>query len=119
MDAAITAAQKAFPAWSGLTIKARTAVMLKYHALIRENSEELARLVVVENGKNIGEARASVAKGNETVEYACSLPQLAAGRSLMVSRGVTCTEVREPIGVVACVCPVRCLRSARVCRICC
>uniref|UniRef100_A0A7S1CDT3 Aldehyde dehydrogenase domain-containing protein n=1 Tax=Bicosoecida sp. CB-2014 TaxID=1486930 RepID=A0A7S1CDT3_9STRA len=105
VDAAVKAGQAAFPKWSSLTIKHRTAIMLKYHALVRENADELARLVVQENGKNFGEALASVAKGNETVEYACSLPQLAAGRILQVSRGVTCHEVREPIGVVASVCP--------------
>lgn len=35
-----------------------------------------ADLVVAENGKNKAEALASVAKGNETVEWACSMPQL-------------------------------------------
>lgn len=51
------------------------------------------------------EALASVLKGNETVEYACSLPQLAQGRTLQVSRGITCHETRDPLGVVACVVP--------------
>lgn len=50
--------------------------MFKVHALIEKYSDELAKLVVEENGKNYVEAIASVAKGNETVEYACSLPQV-------------------------------------------
>lgn len=105
VDEAVTAAAAAFPKWSGLTIKSRAAVMLKFHALMREHTDELAKLCVEENGKNYAEAVASVAKGNETVEYACSLPQLAAGRILEVSRGVTCFDKREPLGVVASVCP--------------
>lgn len=69
------------------------------------SADELADIVVQENGKNKMEALASVLKGNETVEYACSLPQLVQGRTLAVSRGITCQEVRDPLGVVACVVP--------------
>lgn len=69
------------------------------------SADELADIVVKENGKNKMEALASVLKGNETVEYACSLPQLAQGRTLQVSRGITCHETRDPLGVVACVVP--------------
>lgn len=68
-------------------------------------TDELADLVVLENGKNRMEALASVLKGNETAEYACSLPQLAQGRTLQVSRGITCQETRDPLGVVASVVP--------------
>jgi malonate-semialdehyde dehydrogenase (acetylating)/methylmalonate-semialdehyde dehydrogenase len=46
-----------------------------------------------------------VAKGNETVEYACSLPQLAQGQSLKVSGAVTCTDRRDALGVVASIVP--------------
>lgn len=61
--------------------------------------------VVMENGKTKAEALASVAKGNETVEWACSMPQLMPGQHLRVSRGVTCHEVREPLGIVGSVFP--------------
>lgn len=46
-----------------------------------------------------------VAKGNETVEYACSLPQLAQGTILRVSGQVTCQDRRDPLGVVASIVP--------------
>lgn len=102
---AVSAAEGAFPSWSSKTIKARAAIMMKFHALVRDNAKELAELIVKENGKNITEALADVAKGNETVEYACSLPQLAQGRSLQVSGGVTCVDRRDPLGVVASIVP--------------
>ena len=76
-DEAVAAAKAAFPAWSSLTVKRRAAVMFKYHELLDKHADELADIVVMENGKNKAEALASVAKGNETVEWACSLPQLA------------------------------------------
>ena len=46
-----------------------------------------------------------MAKGNETVEYACSLPQLAQGTTLRVSSQVTCQDKRVPVGVIASIVP--------------
>lgn len=106
VEKAIQSAHHAFREWSGLTLKARAAVMLKFHSLIREHTEELAACIVQENGKNITEAIADVAKANETVEYACSLPQLATGRTLAVSSGgVTCRDQRVPLGIVVSIVP--------------
>ncbi|KAL8005875.1 putative methylmalonate-semialdehyde dehydrogenase, aldehyde/histidinol dehydrogenase [Plasmopara halstedii] len=59
----------------------------------------------MENGKNRTEALASVLKGNETLEYACSLPHLAQRHTLQMSRGITCQDVRDLLGVVACIVP--------------
>lgn len=106
LDAAVSSAQAAFPGWSqGLTIKQRAAIMFKFHHLMNIHSNELADLIVLENGKNRTEALADIAKGNETVEWATSLPQLAAGRTLEVSRGIQCQEVRAPLGVVGAIVP--------------
>mmetsp|Transcript_94545 Transcript_94545/g.216271 ORF Transcript_94545/g.216271 Transcript_94545/m.216271 type:complete len:529 (-) Transcript_94545:307-1893(-) len=102
---AIDAANQAFPDWSSKTMKFRAAIMMKFHYLIREHADELADLIVLENGKNKAEALADVAKGNETVEYACSLPQVAQGKILEVSGGIHCRDERVPLGVVACVVP--------------
>lgn len=105
VEAAIRSSQKAFPSWSSMTIKARAAIMLKFHALIEKHKQDLAESIVRENGKNIVEALAEVAKGAETVEYACSLPQLAQGKILRVSSGVTCEDRYVPLGVVVSIVP--------------
>eukprot|EP00744_Colponema_vietnamica_P002281 GILI01003611.1.p1 GENE.GILI01003611.1~~GILI01003611.1.p1 ORF type:complete len:498 (+),score=155.97 GILI01003611.1:69-1562(+) len=105
VESAVRAASAAFPAWSGLTFKARAAVMFKFHRLIQEHADELAELIVKEHGKNKPEALAEVAKGNETVEWACSMPQVAMGRIQEVSRGVTCHDGLEALGVVGCIVP--------------
>ncbi|RLN86936.1 hypothetical protein BBJ28_00009799 [Nothophytophthora sp. Chile5] len=102
---AVARGQEAFKEWGKATVKTRAAIMLKFHALMMQHKDELADIVVLENGKNKIEALASVLKGNETVEYACSLPQLVQGRTLQVSRGITCQEARDPLGVVACIVP--------------
>lgn len=105
VDEAVAAAKRAFPEWSGLTIKQRAGIMMKFHHLMDTHSQELAELIVRENGKNITEALADVAKGNETVEWAASLPQVAPGRVLEVSKGISCQELRNPLGVVAAIVP--------------
>jgi len=104
-NAAVVAAHAAYPKWSSMTVKARAALMLKFHALVRSNARELAQLIVLENGKNMTEALADVAKGNETVEYACSLPQLMQGKIDRVSSQVTCQDRRDPLGVIVSIVP--------------
>ena len=93
VDAAVSAAADAFPAWSALTQKRRAQILLKFHTLVGEHAEELVRLIMAENGKNKTEAEGDLAKGLETVEWACSIPFVAPGRTLAVSGGVTCQEV--------------------------
>lgn len=105
LNEAVEIGKKAFEGWSGLTIKQRASIMFKFHSLVEQHSQELAEIVVKENGKNLAEALADVAKGNETAEWATSLPQLALGRTLEVSRGITCQESRNPLGVVAAIVP--------------
>ena len=70
-----------------------------------KNRERLADLIVFEHGKTREEAFGDINKGNETVEYALSLPQLIPGSTLEVSRGVTCQDSRLPHGVVVSIVP--------------
>jgi malonate-semialdehyde dehydrogenase (acetylating)/methylmalonate-semialdehyde dehydrogenase len=100
---AIAQDRDAFKEWRRTMLKTRAAIMLKSHALMMQHQDELADLTVLENGKNNMEALTSVLKSNETAEYACSLPQLVQGHTLAVSRGISCQEVRHPLGVVTCV----------------
>merc|ERR1712076_11427 len=67
--------------------------------------DKLVALVVQEHGKAKPEAKAEVMKGIETIEWATSLPQLACGRFEEVSRGISCRDWREPLGVVTCIVP--------------
>jgi malonate-semialdehyde dehydrogenase (acetylating)/methylmalonate-semialdehyde dehydrogenase len=105
VDAAVAAAQAAGPAWRSLTMKSRAAIMFKLHMLLKDHADELAEIIMLENGKNSTEAGGDVAKGNETVEWATSMPQSCQGKRLEVSRGVTCEDHRDPVGIVACVVP--------------
>jgi malonate-semialdehyde dehydrogenase (acetylating) / methylmalonate-semialdehyde dehydrogenase len=105
VDAAVTAAQAVFPAWSTTPIKERVQVLYRYKALLERNIDELASLVTEENGKIASEARAEVLKSAELTEFACSLPQIVTGEVLEVSRGVECRVERFPVGIVAAITP--------------
>ncbi|KAJ2800449.1 aldehyde dehydrogenase (NADP(+)) ald6 [Coemansia guatemalensis] len=105
VDAAVAAAEAAFGAWSGMTLKARAAVLLRLYNRLQVHADELAALVEREHGKTRTEAQGDVAKGLETLEYAIALPHTAAGRVETVSRGVQCRDERVALGVVAAIVP--------------
>ncbi|KAI8928610.1 Aldehyde/histidinol dehydrogenase [Entophlyctis helioformis] len=105
VEAAVASASKAFESWSARTVKDRVQILIRFHQLVVAHTDELADLIVLEHGKTKQEAVAEIAKGNETVEYAISMPQLVAGRILEVSRGVTCSDSRRPLGVVVSIVP--------------
>jgi malonate-semialdehyde dehydrogenase (acetylating) / methylmalonate-semialdehyde dehydrogenase len=105
LDRAVAAAGAAFPKWAATPLKERVQVFFRYRALLEQHMDELAGLVTEEHGKLPEEARAEVQKAMEVCEFACSLPQIAAGEVLEVSRGVECRTDRHPIGVVASIAP--------------
>lgn len=105
VDAAVKSSAKAFETWGQMSVKARAAILFKLHAALRDNTEMFADLIVLEHGKTKAEAVGEVNKGNETMEYATSMPQLLAGRNLEVSTGVECKDTRTPRGVVASIVP--------------
>ncbi len=105
LDAAVEAAKKAYPMWSGMTLKERVQIFFKYRQLLEENIEELTELVHLENGKTRDEARAEVLKSMELCEFAVSMPQIVTNEIQEVSKGVECRIERKPLGVVACITP--------------
>jgi malonate-semialdehyde dehydrogenase (acetylating)/methylmalonate-semialdehyde dehydrogenase len=105
LDAAVNAAQAAFPKWSKTPIKERVQVFFRYKYLLEKNLQELSAMVSEENGKTMGEAIAEVEKCIELTEFATSLPQLVTGEVLEVSKGVECRTEHAPLGVVASIVP--------------
>lgn len=105
LDAAVTVAKKAFPAWSKTPVKERVQVFYRYKTLLERDLNSLAQLCSEENGKTVSESIAEIEKSIELTEFACSLPQLIAGELLEVSRGVQCRTEHVPLGVVASIVP--------------
>lgn len=105
VDKAVQVAHKAYPEWSGKTLKERVQIFFKYRTLLEEHMEELTNLVQLENGKTYGEAKAEVEKSMELCEFAVSMPQIVVNEIQEVSKGVECRIERKPLGVVACITP--------------
>lgn len=105
LDAAVLAAKNAFPMWSKTPIKERVQVFYRYKSLLEKHLNELAALCSEENGKTFGESVAEIEKCIELAEFACSLPQLASGEIMEVSKGVECRAQKVPLGVVASIVP--------------
>ncbi len=102
---AVLVANKALPGWRSTPMKDRSQILLKFRELLLRDLVELSWLLAAENGKTFGESKADIEKGIECLEYACSLPNIAEGGGLEVSRGVRCEVMYEPVGIVGCIVP--------------
>jgi malonate-semialdehyde dehydrogenase (acetylating) / methylmalonate-semialdehyde dehydrogenase len=106
VDAAVEAAQAAFPAWRALPAVDRVQYLFKLKMLLEEHLNELAGLITIENGKTLAEAKGELRRGIENVEVACGIPVLMQGYSLEdVAPGIDEIMVRQPLGVVAAITP--------------
>ena len=100
VEHAIAIAEEAFPAWRATTPLKRSRLLFKFKALLDKHADELARLISSEHGKVLNDARGSVTRGIEVVEFACGIPHLLKGEySEDVGTGVDVTSIRQPIGV--------------------
>jgi malonate-semialdehyde dehydrogenase (acetylating)/methylmalonate-semialdehyde dehydrogenase len=106
IDAAVKAAQVGFAAWSRTTPSRRAKVMYEMRRLLETRKQELAEAISAEHGKTHEDALGEVARGQEVVEFACSIPHLLKGSySAGVSSGLDCYDTRQPLGVVAGISP--------------
>tara|TARA_B100001123_G_scaffold368224_1_gene429092 strand:+ start:51 stop:1541 length:1491 start_codon:yes stop_codon:yes gene_type:complete len=105
-DKAVDCARKAFIQWSNVTPLNRSRVLSKYKNLLEENKEELAKLICKEHGKTFEDAKGSVTRGIEVVEFACGIPQLLKGEfSQNVGTNIDSWSIRQPLGVCAGITP--------------
>ena len=103
---AIEAAHRAWPAWRARTAKERSALLRRWNDLILANQEDLARIMTVEQGKPLSEARGEIAYAASFIEwfaeegkrvYGDTIPAPAGGQRIVVTK--------EPIGVCAAITP--------------
>src|SRR6187402_3252149 len=100
VNVAVAAAAAAFPAWRDTPVVERARVMFRYRHLVEENFDRLCASVSREHGKTLVEARGSLFRGVENIEYACGAPSLLMGDTLEnIARGVDCETVLQPLGV--------------------
>lgn len=106
VEAAVAAAQSAFPQWADTPPIRRARVLFKFLELLNRNKDELAALITAEHGKVFTDAQGEVARGIDIVEFSCGIPQLLKGDFTdQVSTGIDNWTLRQPLGVVAGVTP--------------
>jgi malonate-semialdehyde dehydrogenase (acetylating)/methylmalonate-semialdehyde dehydrogenase len=106
VDRAVRAADQAFEEWRSTPILSRVQYMYRFKTLLEDRFEELASIVVQENGKTRDEARGEVRRGIESVDFATHVPSLMRGYTLEdISSGIDETAERQPIGVFAAITP--------------
>ncbi len=106
LGAAVEVAAAAFPEWRATSLTKRAEVMFAFRQLIKTRSAELAALITAEHGKVLSDAAGEISRGLENVDFCAGLPHLLKGEyAEQVSRGVDVHQVRQPIGVVACITP--------------
>ncbi|ULT56377.1 CoA-acylating methylmalonate-semialdehyde dehydrogenase [Neobacillus drentensis] len=106
LDYAVEMAAKAFESWKKVPVTKRAKVLFKFQQLLEKNKQELARIITIENGKNLSEALGEVGRGIENVEFASGAPTLMMGDSLStIATDVEVTNYRYPIGVVGGITP--------------
>ncbi len=106
VNAAVAAAQAAFPAWADTPPIRRARVMNAFLGLLNQHRDTLAAMITAEHGKVFTDAQGEVSRGIDIVEFACGVPQLLKGDFTdQVSTGIDNWTLRQPLGVVAGVTP--------------
>ena len=106
LNKTVEIAKKAFEDWSLKPPLHRARVMFKFKELIEKNSDEIAKLIVSEHGKVYEDAKGSLTRGLEVVEFACGIPQILKGEfTENVGSEVDSWSIRQPLGVCAGITP--------------
>lgn len=106
VDGAVQAAHQAFLKYRIVNPKVRAELLMKWHLLIQENKEDLARILVYETGKPLAEAYGEI-------DYANSFPRWFAGEAERITGTVFAAAapgrrvftVKQPLGVAAALVP--------------
>lgn len=106
VQAIIENAASAFPDWAQTPSARRSQVLYRFRELLIKRLDELAEILSSEHGKTLDDAKGSITRGLEVVEFACGISQLLKGEySEGVSAGVDSWSMRQPLGVCAGITP--------------
>ncbi|KAI9803619.1 MAG: hypothetical protein M1826_004950 [Phylliscum demangeonii] len=105
LNAAVASSARAFPGWKGTSLLQRQQFMFRFVALIRAHWDRLAARITLEQGKTLADARGDVLRGLQVAETACGITTQLTGAVLEVSDDMETGSYREPLGLVAAICP--------------
>ncbi|MBL0406177.1 NAD-dependent succinate-semialdehyde dehydrogenase [Microvirga aerilata] len=104
--AAIIAAEAALQEWKARTHADRAKLLEQWHTLIAANAEDLARILTLEQGKPLAEARGEIAYGNAFVKWFAEEARRIGGTIIpSPAQGARILVTKEPVGVCAIITP--------------
>ena len=105
-EAAIAAANAAWPAWRSKTAKERGAILMKWNALLLQHADDLGRIMTAEQGKPFAEARGEVVYGASFVEWFAEQGKRVYGETIPTTDpNKRFVILKQPIGVCAAITP--------------
>jgi malonate-semialdehyde dehydrogenase (acetylating)/methylmalonate-semialdehyde dehydrogenase len=106
VDAAAKAASEAYVSWRRVPVNDRVQYLFKLRNLMRENGDEIAKLITNEAGKTFEEAKAEMVRAYENIEVACGMPMMMKGELAEdIAPGIDELMIRQPVGVCATIAP--------------
>ncbi|GHA20882.1 NAD-dependent succinate-semialdehyde dehydrogenase [Oceanisphaera arctica] len=105
-QAAIAAAERAFERWRHTTAKERGTVLRRWYELMMKHQDELATLMVLEQGKPLAEAKGEVAYAASFLEWFAEEAKRAYGETIPSPKAENrLWVIKQPVGVVAAITP--------------
>ncbi|MFT3790957.1 MAG: NAD-dependent succinate-semialdehyde dehydrogenase [Rudaea sp.] len=102
LERAVAAAERGLAVWRATPALSRASVLRKAGHLLRERLDDIARLMTLEQGKALAEAKGEIDRGADTCEWMAGEASRLYGRSIPArAANVSQLVVREPIGIVA------------------
>ena len=103
---AVEAAAAAYPAWRATPLPKRMDYIFKIYNAMKENLEDLAQAIALDQAKHISEARGEVSRVIEIVQMACSIPTLMQGETIQgIAHNINGRVIKAPLGVFCGVAP--------------
>lgn len=103
---AIEAAHRAFPAWAAKSAKERAAVLRAWYDLMMADLDRLGRMITLEGGKPLAEAKGEAAYGASFMEWFGEEAKRAYGRVIPTTTATRrYVTIKQPIGVCAAITP--------------
>ncbi|WP_373505752.1 NAD-dependent succinate-semialdehyde dehydrogenase [Aestuariivirga sp.] len=102
LEVAVAAAERGFALWRDTSAFERSKVIRRAADLLRERLEQVAKLLTLEQGKPLGEARAELQSSADILDWLAEEGRRTYGRLIPArSKAVQQLAIREPVGVVA------------------
>lgn len=95
----------AYNSWKEIAMHKRIQLLISWYNWIKNNQEEFIKLINLENGKPINDAKAEFVRGLEVLQYAISLQPLSSGNHSQVNKDIDIYTIRESLGVCSGICP--------------